>query len=73
MVSDLKNGIANHNGFQDRLNSAMQRGDKISYENDSHLQHINDIILYQKLGRLDEYKSMLDQELMSTDANNKEN
>ena len=73
MLKEWSKGIAGHNLLEQDILEALKNGDKIEHDNKVHKQFINDLIMYQRLDRLDEFRGILNTELESTSDSNREN
>lgn len=68
-MKEYYQGLVRHSKYSDDMDEAMSVGDIFNYKNAEHAQLVSDIVMFDKVGRLDELTAMVNGALETTDEN----
>lgn len=68
-MKEYYQGLVRHSKYGDDMDKAMSVGDVFNYKNTEHAQLVSDIVMFDKVGRLDELTAMVNGALETTDEN----
>lgn len=62
-------GLSRHNYYQNEMNDAVLRDDEFDYKNAEHAQLISDIVMFDRVGKLEDFKAIAGDALDTSDKN----
>ena len=68
-MKEYYQGLVRHRKYGDDMDEAVSVGDIFNYKNAEHAQLVSDIVMFDKVGRLDELTAMVNGALEITDEN----
>lgn len=68
-MKEYYQGLVRHSKYSDDMDKSMSVGDVFNYKNAEHAQLVSDIVMFDRVGRLDELTVMVNSALETTDEN----
>ena len=68
-MKEYYQGLVRHSKYGDDMDKSMSVGDVFNYKNAEHAQLVSDIVMFDRVGRLDELTAMVNGALETTDEN----